>query len=204
MPMPQHLTRPSHPRLRRSHRSKAVPALSPHEPPVAPRSPPAPSQPARARHPTLVSALAHPHQIPNPNGIASPTVGLHKRPTLGGVPPVTRMPMPSPLPIPTGLRPPAQGWTAASRPTLGPPQNKSTTLSGLRPRRHYPRMPISHRPPYPLAPHQPSLASRTSPSPYKQPKALDCCQNYSSPCARSAPASPTEQASPHQPFAPFA
>jgi hypothetical protein len=88
MPMPQHLTRPSHPRLRRSHRSKAVPALSPHEPPVAPRSPPAPSQPARARHPTLVSALAHPHQIPNPNGIASPTVGLHKRPTLRGVPPV--------------------------------------------------------------------------------------------------------------------
>ncbi len=28
-----------------------------------------------------------------------------------------------------------------------------------------------------------------------QPQALDCCQNYSSPCARSAPTSPTEPAS---------
>ncbi len=30
----------------------------------------------------------------------------------------------------------------------------------------------------------------TRPPPNKQPKALDCCQNYSSPCAQSAPASP--------------
>jgi hypothetical protein len=36
--------------------------------------------------------------------------------------------------------------------------------------------------------------SRTSASPFKQPQALDCCQNYSSLCARSAPASP-----PHMP-----
>jgi hypothetical protein len=31
--------------------------------------------------------------------------------------------------------------------------------------------------------------SRTSASPFKQPQALDCCQHYSSLCARSAPAS---------------
>ena len=35
---------------------------------------------------------------------------------------------------------------------------------------------------------------RGSPSPNQQPQALDCCQNYSSPCARSAPTSPSQQA----------
>jgi hypothetical protein len=32
--------------------------------------------------------------------------------------------------------------------------------------------------------------SLPSPPPNKQPKALDCCRNYSSPCARSAPTRP--------------
>ncbi len=48
----------------------------------------------------------------------------------------------------------------------------------------YPRIPLPTRSTPPLP---------TRPPPHKQPKALDCCQHYSSSCARSAPTRPPNQ-----------
>ncbi len=52
---------------------------------------------------------------------------------------------------------------------------------------HSPNKPFT---PLTSLPPRVGTCSRTSASPFKQPQALDCCQNYSSLCARSAPASP--------------
>jgi hypothetical protein len=55
-------------------------------------------------------------------------------------------PLSQPAPIPKGLRPIAQGWPAARRPTLGSLPNKFPTQRGLRPRRHIPDISPEPRP----------------------------------------------------------
>jgi hypothetical protein len=52
----------------------------------------------------------------------------------------------APSPIPTALRPLAQGWPAARRPTLGSLPNKLPTPRGLRPRHHIPDISPQPRP----------------------------------------------------------
>jgi len=85
------------------------------------------------------------------------------------------------------------------RPRLPGARQRSTRRSGMDVDRlsrrlrlvggiEFPQRPVRSR----LLPNQPP--------PNQQPKALDCCQNYSSPCARSAPASPSpNQPPPNQP-----
>ena len=50
--------------------------------------------------------------------------------------------LPSPLPLPTGLRPPAQGWPEARRPTLG------TAHTNTQPQRGCVPKPVQHRKPH--------------------------------------------------------
>ena len=67
--------------------------------------------------------------------------------------------LPSPLPIPTGLRPPAQGWPEARRPTLG------TAHTNTQPQRGCVPKPVQHRKPHDSKAH---VATQFNVHPYHE------------------------------------